>query len=119
MLVDALCSGSGTWQRNPLARLRLTPSDLDELCTCQAAILEEASRLVRKNGRVVYATCPILAEENEAQVNAFLFRHPEFRLLPLTRAWPGLPPAQGNFPVLTLRRHGTDGFFAAVLEKVG
>ncbi len=121
VLVDAPCTGSGTWRRNPDARGRLRESDLAELVPKQAAILEEAARLVRIGGRLVYATCSLLAEENEAQVSAFLTRHPEFEPVPLARAWsPESPcPCEGDRLFLTPFRHGTDGFFAAVLERRG
>lgn len=119
VLVDAPCTGTGTWRRNPDARLRLTPRDLAELIAKQAGILDTAQTLVRKGGRLVYATCSLLEEENEAQVSAFLLRHPAFDVIPLPRAWP-LPspvPNSGDFLSLTPARHGTDGFFTAVLER--
>ena len=78
MLVDAPCTGTGTWRRNPDARLRLTEADLAELLPKQAAILDQAATLVRTGGRLVYATCSLLSEENEAQVTAFLCRHSGF-----------------------------------------
>ena len=119
VLVDAPCTGTGTWRRNPDARLRLAPSDLAELRVKQAAILADAARLVRKGGRIVYATCSVLPEENEEQVDLFLSRHPDFAVLPIARAWeaPGTPPESGAYLVLSPRLHGTDGFFAAVLER--
>jgi 16S rRNA (cytosine967-C5)-methyltransferase len=119
VLVDAPCTGTGTWRRNPDARLRLRERDLQELLPKQASILDAAQALVRKGGRLVYATCSLLAEENEAQVTDFLVRHPEFAVLPLARAWPleTAPPCPGDFLSLTPARHGTDGFFAAVLER--
>lgn len=104
VLVDAPCTGTGTWRRNPDARLRLTESDLAELLPKQATILDQAAPLVRIGGRLVYATCSLLSEENEAQVTAFLVRHPGF--------------TRGEVLVLTPARHGTDGFFAAVLERL-
>ncbi len=119
VLVDAPCTGIGTWRRNPDARLRLSARDLAELQVKQAAILHDAARLVRTGGRLVYATCSLLTEENEAQVQGFLAAHPDFAVVPLARAWPwpGDPPCAGPFLSLTPRRHGTDGFFAAVLER--
>ncbi len=120
VLVDAPCTGTGTWRRNPDARQRLTEADLAELTARQAAILDAAAPLVRKHGRMVYATCALLEEENEAQVMRFLARHPGFSLVPLARAWPfdGAPPCGGDFLTLTPARHGTDGFFAVVLEQL-
>ena len=120
VLVDAPCTGTGTWRRNPDARLRLTESDLQELLPKQAGILDSAQSLVRKGGCLVYATCSLLEEENEAQVSGFLARHPGFVLVPLKRAWTldVPPPGSGDFLSLTPARHGTDGFFAAVMERV-
>jgi 16S rRNA (cytosine967-C5)-methyltransferase len=120
VLVDAPCTGTGTWRRNPDARLRLQQTDLSELVPKQAMILDAAQTLVRKSGRLVYATCSLLEEENEAQVTGFLRRHPDFALIPLSRAWP-LPqpvPNSGEFLCLTPARHRTDGFFTAVLERI-
>jgi 16S rRNA (cytosine967-C5)-methyltransferase len=119
VLVDAPCTGTGTWRRNPDARLRLKQTDLAELLPKQASILDMAQSLVRKGGRLVYATCSLLEEENEAQVTGFLLRHPAFRVVKLAEAWPFQqpPPCSGDFLALTPARHGTDGFFAAVLER--
>ena len=119
VLVDAPCTGTGTWRRNPDARLRLTETDLAELVPKQAMILDTAQTLVRKGGRLVYATCSLLAEENENQIAAFLERHPDFKLVPLSRAGPleTTAPCTGDYLSLTPARHGTDGFFAAVLER--
>jgi 16S rRNA (cytosine967-C5)-methyltransferase len=119
VLVDAPCTGTGTWRRNPDARLRLKETDLAELLPKQASILDTAQSLVRKGGRLVYATCSLLEEENEAQVTSFLLRHPEFAIVPLDRAWKldQPPPNSGDFLCLTPARHGTDGFFTAVLER--
>jgi 16S rRNA (cytosine967-C5)-methyltransferase len=119
VLVDAPCTGTGTWRRNPDARLRLKETDLAELLPKQASILDLAQSLVRNGGRMVYATCSLLEEENEAQVTGFLLRHPAFRVVPLAEAWPlqQPPPNSGDFLALTPARHGTDGFFTAVLER--
>ena len=118
VLVDAPCTG--TWRRNPDARQRLRPVDLAELLPKQAAILDTAARLVRLGGRLVYATCSLLPDENENQVGHFLERHPEFAVVPLAAAWTleGPPPGPGPYLSLTPKRHGTDGFFGAVLERV-
>ncbi len=121
VLVDAPCTGTGTWRRNPDARARLRPIDLQELLPKQAAILDDASRLVRAGGRLVFATCSLLVEENEAQVDAFLSRHPDFTVLPLAQAWPleAALPCDGPFLSLTPLRNNTDGFFGAVLQRAG
>ena len=119
VLVDAPCTGTGTWRRNPDARLRLRELDLQELCPKQAGILDDAAKLVRTGGRLVYATCSLLLEENEAQVDAFLSRQPGFRVVPVDQAWtlPSPVPCAGPYLSLTPLRHGTDGFFGAVLER--
>ena len=122
VLVDAPCTGTGTWRRNPDARLRTTPVDLAELCTKQGEILAIGADLVRPGGRLVYATCSLLPEEDETQVQAFLDRRPDFVTYPLAEAWAdaggtGVPPSDGLFLVTTPARHGTDGFFAAVLQR--
>jgi 16S rRNA (cytosine967-C5)-methyltransferase len=119
VLVDAPCTGVGTWRRNPDARWRLSESDLQELLAKQVNIIEQAARLVRKGGRLVYATCSLMEEENESQVTAFLSRQAEFAVLDCASAWelPGAPPCAGPYLALTPGCHRTDGFFAAVLER--
>jgi 16S rRNA (cytosine967-C5)-methyltransferase len=118
VLVDVPCSGTGTWRRNPDARRRLSEQDLLELTRKQSSILGAAQALVRPGGRLVYATCSLLIEENEAQVSEFLLCHPAFSLVPLAQAWPLETKApDGEMLALTPARHGTDGFFAAVLER--
>jgi 16S rRNA (cytosine967-C5)-methyltransferase len=121
VLVDAPCTGSGTWRRNPDARARLRPTDLEELVAKQAEILDQAATLTRAGGRLIYATCSLLPAENEAQVTGFLARHKNFTQVPLAAAWPfNTPlPCAGETLSLTPARHGTDGFFAAVLERGG
>jgi 16S rRNA (cytosine967-C5)-methyltransferase len=122
VLVDAPCSGSGTWRRNPDARIRTTAGDLRELLTKQREILVMAADLVRPGGLLVYATCSLLPEEDEAQVEGLLALRPDYAPVPLAEAWraaglPRLPPAEGAQLVLSPARHGTDGFFAAVLRR--
>ena len=114
VLVDAPCSGTGTWRRNPDARLRLSETDLAELRQKQAQILDHAQKLVKPGGRLIYATCSMLHDENEAQVEAFMARYPIFRLEPLT-----IPESFRGVSYLRLspRQHGTDGFFAAILAR--
>jgi 16S rRNA (cytosine967-C5)-methyltransferase len=124
VLVDAPCTGTGTWRRNPDARHRLSEQALLELTRKQSSILDAARPLVRVGGRLVYATCSLLQEENEGQVSAFLLRHPEFVLVPLAQVvcstpWPfdGAGAFSGETLSLTPAQNGTDGFFAAVLER--
>ncbi len=121
VLIDAPCSGTGTWRRNPDARWRALEDGqgVDNLVMLQARILASAARLVKPGGRLVYATCSLLPEENEAQVAAFLAANPAFRAVPLRDAAPGLTgSAHPDYLSLTPARHHTDGFFAAVLQRV-
>lgn len=118
VLVDAPCTGTGTWRRNPDARARLRELDLMELVPKQAAILDAAARLTRPGGWLIYGTCSLLPAENEHQVDAFLARHTDYVAVPLEEAWgEGTPPCPGPYLSLTPRRHGTDGFFGAVLRR--
>ena len=91
--------------------------DRDELVVKQAAILDAAAPLVKPGGWLVYGTCSLLPEENEAQVDAFLARHPEYHSVPLEEAWEGPAPCPGPYLILSPRRHGTDAFFGAVLRR--
>lgn len=118
VLVDAPCSGTGTWRRNPDARWRAPDLGLSGLVALQSRILASAARLVKPGGRLVYATCSVLNEENETQVAAFLAAYPEFHLVPLQQSMPELVSGQTtDFLSLTPARHGTDGFFAAILQR--
>ncbi len=121
VLVDAPCSGSGAWRRNPDAKWRLTPAGLEELTELQGRLLASAARLVRPGGRLVYATCSLLPAENRAQVDRFLSRREDFKLVPLAAAWaevlPGRPPVSTETLLLRPAAQGTDGFFVAVLER--
>ena len=119
VLVDAPCSGLGTLRRNPDLKWRQTPASVEELTRKQADILAGAARLVKPGGRLVYATCSILAEENEAVVDAFLASHGEFARLPVDELLgkQGIALDTGIDLRLLPHRHGTDGFYAAVLER--
>lgn len=120
-LVDAPCMGTGTWRRNPDTRWKVYGPGLEALLLVQAEILDKVVHTVKPGGRLVYATCSILPEENEAQVEKFLARHADFELADLKDVWPDgvTPPCEGKYMRLTPKRHGTDGFFAAVLVKKG
>jgi len=119
VLVDAPCSGFGTLRRNPDLKFRQSPESVAELTQKQAAILRSAARLVKPGGRLVYATCSLLPEENELLVETFL-QEGGFSLLPvnelLTAAKIALPESE-RYLKLSPARDGTDGFFAAVLVK--
>ncbi|WP_245263217.1 RsmB/NOP family class I SAM-dependent RNA methyltransferase [Azorhizobium doebereinerae] len=118
VLVDAPCSGTGTWRRNPDARWRALGPGLDNLLPLQAGILASAARLVKPGGRLVYATCSMLPRENEEQVAAFLAAHPDFSAVPLREVAPQLTgSAHPDYLSLTPARHDTDGFFAAVMQR--
>ncbi|HEY1259509.1 MAG TPA: RsmB/NOP family class I SAM-dependent RNA methyltransferase [Stellaceae bacterium] len=121
VLVDAPCLGTGTWRRNPDAKWRAGPQDLEELVERQQQILRSAARLVRLGGRLVYATCSLLHEEDEGQADTFLAAEPDFAPLPAACAWAeaiGSPfPGGERYLLLTPARHGTDGFFVALFER--
>jgi 16S rRNA (cytosine967-C5)-methyltransferase len=119
VLVDAPCSGLGTLRRNPDLKWRQSPQSVAELVQKQTAILRAAASLVKPGGRLVYATCSLLDEENEAIVDAFLEANPAFHLVDADRALEqqriGL--STGKYLRLAPQVHGTDGFFGAVLER--
>jgi 16S rRNA (cytosine967-C5)-methyltransferase len=119
VLVDAPCTGFGTLRRNPDLKWRQPESAVAELNAKQAAILASAATLVKPGGRLVYATCSVLPEENEAIVAAFLATHPQFAqgdaAAELERA--EIPLDTGPTLKLMPHLHGCDGFFAAVLER--
>jgi len=127
VLVDAPCTGCGTWRRNPDAKWRLRPGSLATRRSEQAAVVDRAARLVRPGGRIVYVTCSILPEENDEAVESLLTRFGDFAPLSpadvLRRA--GLPHLAGAvwFTGLGLQmtplKTGTDGFFVAVVERRG
>jgi 16S rRNA (cytosine967-C5)-methyltransferase len=119
VLVDAPCSGLGTLRRNPDLKWRQTPESVQELSRKQADILAAAGRLVKAGGRLVYATCSILPEENESVVDAFLSAHTNFVRLSAARtlAEQGITLDCGEDMRLLPHLNGTDGFYAAVLER--
>jgi 16S rRNA (cytosine967-C5)-methyltransferase len=119
VLVDAPCSGLGTLRRNPDLKWRQTPEAVAELTVKQGAILHAASGLVKKGGRLVYATCSLLDAENETVVSAFLAKHPEFVSLSAEEVLrkQEIEISCGERLRLLPHQHGTDGFFAAVMER--
>lgn len=118
VLVDAPCSGLGTLRRNPDLKWRQSEESVAELTVKQASILDAAAKMVRPGGRVVYATCSLLAAENDAIITAFLAAHPEFKLTPASAvlAKHGIEVAGDTLHLLP-HQHHTDGFFAAVLDR--
>ncbi len=119
VLLDAPCSGSGTWRRQPENKWRLTPERLDELNALQDMLLDQAAARAAGPARVVYSTCSILPRENEDRIAAFLARHDRFRLVPATEAWGDspAPPGLGEFFRASPLSTGTDGFFTAILTR--
>jgi 16S rRNA (cytosine967-C5)-methyltransferase len=120
VLVDAPCSGLGTLRRNPDLKFRQSPQSVAELTQKQSSILAAASKLLKPGGRLVYATCSLLHEENRAIVDAFLAVHPEFVLRHAGEilAQQKIAVDVGECLQLLPQVHGTDGFFAAVLERL-
>ncbi|PTM42868.1 RsmB/NOP family class I SAM-dependent RNA methyltransferase [Bosea sp. 124] len=125
VVVDAPCTGSGTWRRNPDAKWRVRPGALAERIKDQAEVLARAGRLVRPGGRIAYVTCSVLPEENDGAVSAFLARHAGFSPVPLAQV---LASEEGDFgPLarfatshglqLSPRRSGTDGFYLACVQR--
>jgi len=119
VLVDAPCSGLGTLRRNPDVKWRQTPDGIAELNAKQSSILAGAARMVKAGGRLVYATCSVLDEENEAIVQGFLATHPDFALVPASQilAEQKVELEMGDYLKLMPHIHQTDGFFAAILQR--
>jgi 16S rRNA (cytosine967-C5)-methyltransferase len=119
VLVDAPCSGFGTLRRNPDLKWRQTPEAIDELAAKQTRILKSAASLVKPGGRLVYATCSVLRDENEAIVDGFLASHPQFTQGDASAELKRANVALDTGAMLRLypHVHGCDGFFAAILER--
>jgi 16S rRNA (cytosine967-C5)-methyltransferase len=119
VLVDAPCSGLGTLRRNPDVKWRQPESAVAEMQEKQASILDGAARLLKGGGRLVYATCSLLNEENDFIVEQFLASHPDFELVPMSKvlAEQKIELEMDQYLKLLPHKHGTDGFFAAVLER--
>lgn len=119
VLVDAPCSGLGTLRRNPDVKWRQQLGAIAEMQEKQAAILDGAARLVKNGGRLVYATCSLLDEENDVIVEGFLATHPDFDLVPMSQvlAEQKIPLEMDKYLKLLPHKHQTDGFFAAVLQR--
>lgn len=119
VLVDAPCSGLGTLRRNPDVKWRQKPDAIGEMHEKQVAILDGAARLLKGGGRLVYATCSLLDEENDRVVEGFLAAHGDFELVPMNKvlAEQKINLEMGDYLRLLPHKHQTDGFFAAVLER--
>ena len=117
VLVDAPCSGLGTLRRNPDIKLRQTPQNLEETKRCQEAILTSSAKLLKPGGRLVYATCSFLPEENQEIIENFLATHTQFTLLNCAELFmqQKIPLDTGMFLQLLPSEHNTDSFFAAAL----
>jgi 16S rRNA (cytosine967-C5)-methyltransferase len=127
VLIDAPCTGTGTWRRNPDAKWRMRPGALEVRLKDQIEVLDRAASLVKPGGRIAYITCSVLPVENGEQVQAFIARHPQFAVVPTEQtasvlwdkaeafAEAALRSAEGW--LMTPRRTGTDGFFVSVLTR--
>lgn len=114
VIVDAPCSGTGTWRRNPEARWRITENIIKDYVKTQSDLLEEAWELTKPGGRMIYMTCSILKSENENQIETFLKRHNDASLIPIRKET--ISSLDGTL-LLSPHSHQTDGFYVAILEK--
>ena len=129
VMIDAPCTGTGTWRRNPDAKWRMRPGALEVRLKAQAEVLDRAAHLVKPGGRIVYVTCSVLEAENGDQIRQYLARQPDFAVVPPAEAAAALWDKAEDFAAATLqsaegllmtpRRTGTDGFFVSVLRKRG
>jgi 16S rRNA (cytosine967-C5)-methyltransferase len=127
VLIDAPCTGTGTWRRNPDAKWRMRPGALEVRLKDQVTVLDRAAALTKPGGRIAYITCSVLPPENGAQIRAFVERHPEFAVVPPAQTMSVLSDKAEEFAAATLqspegllmtpRRTGTDGFFVSVLKR--
>src|ERR1700676_3933889 len=127
VLIDAPCTGTGTWRRNPDAKWRMRPGALEVRLKDQAEVLDRAAALVKPGGRIAYVTCSVLPAENGEQIRNFVTRHPEFAVVPPSQVATALWDKAEQFTAATLqspegllmtpRRTGTDGVFGSVLKR--
>ncbi len=127
VMIDAPCTGTGTWRRNPDAKWRVRPGALEVRLKSQVQVLDRAAGLVKPGGRIAYVTCSVLDAENGDQIRQFLARHPGFAIVPPSETVTALWDKGEDFAAATLqsaegllmtpRRTGTDGFFVSVLRK--
>jgi len=128
VVIDAPCTGTGTWRRNPDAKWRMRPGALEVRIKDQVAVLDRAASLVKPGGRIAYITCSVLAQENGEQAKGFIGRHPEFGIVAPTKSVAALGERSADFAeavmiapeglLMTPRRTGTDGFFVSVLTRL-
>jgi 16S rRNA (cytosine967-C5)-methyltransferase len=129
VLIDAPCTGTGAWRRNPDAKWRMRPGALEQRQKEQAVVLGRAATLLKAGGRIAYVTCSVLEEENGAQIRAFLAQHPEFSVQPPTEITQPLGERAFMFGkaarlsvegiLITPRTAGTDGFYVSVMRRAG
>jgi 16S rRNA (cytosine967-C5)-methyltransferase len=127
VLIDAPCTGTGSWRRNPDAKWRIRPGALEQRQKEQAEILDRAATLLKAGGRIAYITCSVLDEENGAQVRGFMTRHPEFSVQPPAEVAKALGDRALAFTkaarlsdegiLMTPRATETDGFFVSILKR--
>jgi 16S rRNA (cytosine967-C5)-methyltransferase len=127
VLIDAPCTGTGTWRRNPDAKWRMRPGALEVRLKDQLEVLDRAASLVKPGGRIAYVTCSVLPQENNEQIRNFVARHPDFAVVPASQTVTALWDKAEDFAAATLqspegllmtpRRTGTDGFFVSVLKR--
>jgi 16S rRNA (cytosine967-C5)-methyltransferase len=127
VVIDAPCTGTGTWRRNPDAKWRMRPGALELRLKTQGDVLDRAAHLVKPGGRIAYVTCSVLSVENGNQIRQFLTRHPGFAVVPPREVAAALWDKAEDFAAATLRspegllmtprRTGTDGFFVSVLRR--
>ena len=127
VLIDAPCTGTGTWRRNPDAKWRMRPGALEVRLKDQVTVLDRAAALAKPGGRIGYITCSVLPQENGEQIEAFVGRHPEFSVVPPEQTAAVLWDKAEDFAeaalksnegwLMTPRRTGTDGFFVSVLKR--
>jgi 16S rRNA (cytosine967-C5)-methyltransferase len=120
VIADVPCTGTGTWRRNPISRWQLSINNLKKEIATQREILGIAAKLVKKGGRLIYATCSLLKEENEYQLSWFIKHHNNFRTIPIEIIWRqniGGEVPTGSSLRLSPAKNGTDGFFCTILER--
>ena len=127
VVIDAPCTGTGTWRRNPDSKWRMRPGALEVRIKDQIAVLDRAAALAKPGGRIAYITCSVLPQENGEQLGRFLVRHPEFEIVAPAQTALALGEKAADFTAATLhsaegllmtpRRTGTDGFFVSILRR--